>query len=138
MSKSNFKEECWLLYGLRIYTKFGLSFIGFQKYHSSGDRTSVEMDFNKADNALVIGWYHSHPGVSNVKPSGTDNSTMRSWVKAVYKPYLCGIRCGTNSACYCYAVAGLNKEKVTIVKKSNVRIYFLGPFFFGIQEEGSK
>jgi proteasome lid subunit RPN8/RPN11 len=135
--ETEFKEECWILYGLRFdlhpfWTK--PLFIGFQRYHTSGTAAGVEMDYSTASSPWVIGWYHTHPGTRNVTPSEIDNSTMRSWVKATYRSYLCGIRCSARSACYCYYENGIDVEKVTIVKKSKVKIKFLGPFFIGIME----
>lgn len=130
--KSDFKEECWLLYGLRLHTVFGMIFIGYQKHHAVGTAGGVEMDYATSNSPYVVGWYHTHPGVKNVTPSPTDNSTMRSWVKAVYKPYLCGIRCGVYDACYCYFVNGVNKENVTIVGKKKVKIRFYKNFFIGM------
>lgn len=129
----SFKEECWILYGIRLEGLFRNKkvFIGFQKYHSIGGSSNVEMDFMTSNSPWVIGWYHTHPGRKNITPSSTDNSTMRSWVKAVYKTYLCGIRCGDNSACYAYSVGGVSKSKTTIVKKDRVDIKFFGPFFLG-------
>jgi hypothetical protein len=128
-----FKEECWFLYGIRIYLyDKRLAFIGYQKYHTMGAATSVEMDYSQAINPKVIGWYHTHPGTRNIVASAIDNATMRSWVKAMYKAYLCGIRCGSRSSCYCYYVGGINKEKTTIVKKIKVNIKFFGSFFIGI------
>jgi hypothetical protein len=133
LAKADFKEECWLLYGIRLEKLFPGKkyFIGFQKYHTLGTAARVEMDYDTANSPWVIGWYHTHPGIKHVTPSATDNSTMRSWVKSIYKTYLCGIRCGNYSACYCYYVGGLRKDKSTIVKKSNVYIRFFGSFFFG-------
>jgi len=131
INKQDFKEECWILYGVRLFTYYGILFFGFQKYHTIGTSGGVEMDYETSNDPKVIGWYHTHPGIKNVTPSSIDNSTMRSWVKAVYKPYLCGIRCGIREACYCYYVNGVNKDKVTIVSKKSMSIKFLGSFFIG-------
>jgi hypothetical protein len=131
LSSKDFKEECWLLYGIRLEKFFpGINcYLGFRQYHSKGSSARVEMNFSKANSPWVIGWYHTHPGISNVTPSATDNSTMRSWVKSIYKTYLCGIGCGNYSAYYCYSVGGLRKDKSTIVKKSSVNFWSYGPFF---------
>jgi len=131
MTKKDFKEESWILYGFRIEYKDKKYFFGFQKYHTIGTSSQVKMVYKTASNRYVIGWYHIHPGVKSITPSSTDNSTMRSWVKSMYKSYLCGIRCGDSSSCYCYYLGGLDEEKVTIVKNIRIPIYFLGPFFFG-------
>jgi len=133
LAKVDFKEECWLLYGVRLENLIPGKkyFIGFKKYHAVGTSSGVEMDFETANSPWVIGWNHTHPGRKNITPSSTDNSTMRSWVKSIYKSYLCGIRCGNNSACYCYYVGGFHKDKSTIVKKNEVDVWNFGPFFFG-------
>jgi len=131
MTKKDFKEECWILYGFRVEYKSKKYFFGFQKYHTRGTASEVKMDYETASNPYTIGWYHTHPGVKSIIPSSTDNSTMRSWVKSMYKSYLCGIRCGDNSACYCYYLGGVDKEKVTIVKKNKILIRFFGSFFLG-------
>lgn len=132
--KKEFKEECWLLYGYRVNTlpfKWQL-FVGYQKYHASGTADRVVMDYETSSDPRVIGWYHTHPGRKNVTPSATDLKTMRSWVKAFYRPYLCGIRCGSYSKCYYYFVDGMTKAKTTIVSRKDVRIKFFGSFFLGI------
>ena len=133
----DFKEECWILYGFRIKFKEIAKkfFIGFQKYHSIGTSSNVVMDYKVVNSPYVIGWYHTHPGISNTIPSSTDNSTMRSWVKSIYKSYLCGIRCGAHDACYYYYVGGISKQNVTIVKKKVVFIKFFGSFFFGCVDD---
>lgn len=133
MGKLDFKEKCWFLYGIRLENFIpGIKcFIGFRRYHTIGTSVRVEMDFTKANSPWVIGWYHTHPGISNVTPSATDNSTMRSWVKSIYKTYLCGIGCGKYSSYYCYSVGGLRKDKSTIVKKSPLDVWSFGSLFFG-------
>jgi len=87
--ESSFKEECWFLYGYRIrkqtFRRTYSFFLGIKRYHTIGTAAQVEMDYSKAKNPLVIGWHHTHPGEWNVLPSATDNSTMRSWVKSMYK-----------------------------------------------------
>lgn len=134
MTKKNFKEELWYLYGFRIenFIPGKKIFIGFRRYHSEGTEAEVSMDFNTANSPYVIGWYHTHPGVSNTAASSTDNRTMRSWVKAIYKTYICGIRCGNRESFFCYYVGGMSKSKTTIVKKNKIDIAFFGPFFFGM------
>jgi hypothetical protein len=122
----NFKEAIWILYGLRLPYRI---FIGFQKYHATGTISSVEMDYEKSRRFYVIGWYHTHPGRKNVYPSIIDKSTMHSWVKSMYRSYLCGIRCKDRSKCFCYRVGGLDELKCTIVIKTIVNIKFFGSFF---------
>jgi len=124
--EEKFKEEIWILYGLRLPFKI---FIGFQKYHAIGTGVEVEMDYEESKKFYVVGWYHTHPGKKNVYPSLTDKSTMHSWVKSMYKSYLCGIRCQDKSKCFCYSVGGLDELKCTIVRKTIVNIKFFGSFF---------
>ncbi len=137
MSKKEFKEELWYLYGVRLERLIsGIRFfIGFRKYFCKGSGAEVSMDFKTANSPYVIGWYHTHPGVKNITASATDNSTMRSWVKAIYKTYLCGIECNGHMACYAYYVGGMTKSKTTIVTKKKVNLYFLGPLFLGVLVE---
>jgi hypothetical protein len=135
MAYEYFKEECWFLYGYRISLQpFSdtMLFIGYQKYHAIGSAVRVEMDYSQAANPRVIGWYHTHPYPRGTAASATDNSTMRSWVKSMYRSYLCGIRCGYKSSCYCYSVDGINKKKCTIVKKTKIDIQFFGNFFVSL------
>jgi hypothetical protein len=125
MNKKYFKEECWILYGIRL----GKIFLGFKKYHSKGEKHNVEFSYNGINKKWVIGWDHTHPGERNITPSSTDNKTMRSWVKGFYKSYLCGIECNGHEAYYKYFVKGISKKNVTLVKKVKVKIEHIGPFF---------
>lgn len=124
MAGKSFIENCWYLYGIRL----GKYIIGYRRYHGSGTAGSVRIDYKTASNPWVVGWYHTHPGIKNINPSSTDNKTMRSWVRAFYKYYLCGIICGNREACYCYHITGIF-NKVTRVKKSKVDIFFLNNLF---------
>ena len=125
MNKKDFTEECWFMYGIRL----GKYFVGFMKYHSVGESHEVMFDYSKANNRWVVGWKHTHPGIRNIHPSPTDNKTMRSWVKSLYKPFLCGIACNGHEAFYRYRVNGLTKTNVTKVRSEKVRIEYMGPFF---------
>ena len=91
-------EHCWFVYGIRLLGYF----FGIRIYHSKGDAASVEFDWKKAMNPFVLGWYHNHPDNFGVGLSGTDNSTMRSWVIAMGRPYLCGISCNDKFSWYKY------------------------------------
>ena len=125
MTKKDFVEECWILYGLRI----GKFFVGYKKYHSKGTAGNVFFDYKTASNPFVIGWKHTHPGIKSIHPSSTDNKTMRSWVKSIYKAFLCGIHCNGQESFYKYSVDGLTKTNVTKVRKKRVKIEFIGSFF---------
>lgn len=136
MGSKEFKEDLWYLYGLRLEKLIpGKRFyIGFRKYCTKGTGVEVSMNFDTAKSPYIIGWYHTHPGEKNITPSSTDNATMRSWVKAAYKTYLCGIRSGDSEAVYCYYLGGISKDKTTIVNKSKIKFGLFGPLFLGVLE----
>ena len=121
----DFKEDCWILYGIRIFNIF----IGFKKYHSRGSASEVSFDYDTVSKKSVIGWLHTHPGVKSITPSATDNRTMRSWVKSFYKSYICGIHCNGREAFYKYRLNGVSKKNVTMVKREKMKIEFIGSFF---------
>lgn len=131
MDKKDFKEQLWYLYGIRIEKLIPghKLFIGYKRYHTMGTTSEVVMDFKTANNHWVIGWHHTHPGVKSINPSATDNKTMRSWVKAIYKTYICGIHCNGREVFYFYYVDGMTKSKTTRVSKKKMFISFLGNFF---------
>jgi hypothetical protein len=91
MKKQEFIEECWFIYGFRV----GKYFFGYPEYHSAGTSGNVEFSWEKAMNPLLIGWVHTHPNGFGPRPSETDNSTMRGWVrgKGKNKSLICGILC---------------------------------------------
>lgn len=96
--KKEFIEECWFIYGVRVA---GL-FIGFPVYHSAGTSGSVEFSWEKALNPRLIGWIHTHPKGFGPRPSETDNSTMRGWVRGVARPMICGILCNGTQGWFDY------------------------------------
>jgi hypothetical protein len=124
---SEFYEECWFIYGIRI----GEFFFGFLKYHSKGDAGSVEFDWLQALNKFQIGWYHSHPGKKFLVPSDRDNRTMRSWIIGRGKSLLCGIFCNGEHRCYIYKKTGIDVKKNSIVENRPILAKIKGSFFFG-------
>jgi len=127
MFDEGFVEECWFIYGIH----FRSWYIGFLKYHSSGTAGSVEFDWHKALAPFFLGWYHSHPGVKFLTPSDIDNKTMRSWIKGLYRPLLCGIFCGGEQRCYCYYKNGMDAKRESVILRRLVIARLLGPLFFG-------
>lgn len=91
-------EKCWFIYGVQT----NQSFRGLLVYHSMGSETSVDFSYKKAMNPFVIGWLHTHPeGFCDT--SEEDNKTMRSWVKGLNKPRICGIMTSDCQVWYRYA-----------------------------------
>jgi hypothetical protein len=131
MLEEGFVEECWFIYGLRL----GRIYMGFLRYHSSGTVASVDFDWHKALSPLFIGWYHSHPGIKALTPSEIDNSTMRSWIKGLARPLLCGIICAWEQQCYCYYKSGMSEKRESIICRRPVDAQILWPFFFGVRED---
>lgn len=89
----NFQEECWIIYGFET-NKY---MYGFLNYESIGSFGSVNFDWEKifSRRKHLLGFLHTHP--SGIKdPSGIDYKTMCSWVKALGKPLICGIKCDHN------------------------------------------
>ena len=121
-------ENCWFLYGIRINGVF----LGYKKFHSSGSEVEVNFDYNEAKKPFVVGWLHTHIGMKNSRPSATDHRAMRSWVKAHYKPYICGIRCEDEEKYYCFYVNGTNDNNVTIVSQKKIKLHFLNSFFIAL------
>jgi len=133
MMDESFVEKCWFIYGLRL----GRIYLGFLKYHSKGTAGSVDFDWHKALTPLLIGWYHSHPGVKFLTPSAIDDRTMRSWIKATNKKLLCGIFCQDEQKCYCYYKRGMNVAKESVIWVKPVKALFSGSVFLGICGEKS-
>jgi hypothetical protein len=127
MPEENFFEECWFIYGVRL----GGTYFGFLKYHSKGTAGSVEFDWHKALTPLCLGWYHSHPGEKFLTPSARDDKTMRSWVKGLMKPMLCGIFCQEDQECYCYFKGPESTRRETVVRIKTIEAKLAGPFFLG-------
>jgi hypothetical protein len=85
-----FKEQCWIIYGIKL----GAYYFGLLKYESEGEVCSVEFNWKKGMNRFLLGWFHTHPSHIDLLPSEEDSKTMRSWVRSLEKPLLCGIRHG--------------------------------------------
>jgi len=81
-------------------------FLGYPVYHSAGTSGNVEFSWEKAMNPFLIGWVHTHPNGFGPRPSETDNSTMRGWVRAKNKPLVCGILCKEDQGWFDYYRAG--------------------------------
>jgi hypothetical protein len=96
--KEEFIEECWFLYGFKI----GKFFIGYPVYHSAGSSGQVEFNWKQALNPFLIGWVHTHPEGFGPRPSETDNSTMRGWVRGKNRSMVCGIICSGEEGWYEY------------------------------------
>lgn len=124
-----FREDCWFLHGF----KFGNVYLGFLSYHSSGERASVEFDWEKAFKSKnFLGWFHTHPGEKHLYPSSTDNKTMRSWIKATSRSFLCGIKCGDEHMCYKYFGKWMEIKRETAVFYNAVNSKIFGSFFIGV------
>jgi len=119
-------EHCWFIYGITI----GKFSIGILRYHSSGSEGEVEFSWKKAQNPNLIGWYHTHPGEKFLYPSSTDESTMRSWIKSINKPMLCGIFNGKNHVCFRYHKGPLLNKETTVIR-STIKAIVIKPFFIG-------
>lgn len=115
-------EHCWFVYGVRFFGHF----VGVRIYHNKGDAASVEFDWKKAMSPFVLGWHHNHPSNYGVTPSETDNSTMRGWVIAMARPYLCGISCNDHFAWYKYFRASDRK-----IFSRGIKVYMLKNFVWG-------
>lgn len=113
------REECWFLYGIRI----GAWYIGFLRHHSIGEWASVEFDWEKAlESRFLLGWFHSHPdGITT--PSSTDHKTMRSWVRTVERPLICGIYCEGISRAYMFLRKSMDKKFSYLYGKKAPIIY---------------
>jgi hypothetical protein len=86
-TSNQFKEKGWFLYGFIIKRLI----IGFMIFDNEGEPHSVEFDWKKGLAKFLIGWFHSHPRTAPLRPSTEDQRTMRSWVRALDKPLICGI-----------------------------------------------
>jgi hypothetical protein len=93
-----FIEECWFIYGIKVKG----TYIGFPVYHAAGTSGHVEFDWKKAMNPFLLGWVHTHLNDFGSRPSDTDNSTMRGWVRGKGKPLLCAILCDNEEGHYEY------------------------------------
>lgn len=122
MKKEEFIEECWFIYGIRIRDFF----IGYPKYHSAGTSGNVEFSWKKAMNPLLIGWVHTHPKGFGPRPSKTDNSTMRGWVRGKGRSLVCGILCKEEQGWFDY-YRGADGE----IKCRDMVVHFYFNFIWG-------
>lgn len=91
-------EHCWFLYGIRIKNRFW----GFLKFEAIGTSASVGFNWKKGMSRFCLGWLHTHPSEYGTIPSDVDERTMRSWVKALGRPMICGIACDEEVTWYDY------------------------------------
>lgn len=95
---SDFKEECYFLYGIKV---LGL-YLGILKYHSKGKRSEVRFNWEKAVKShFLLGFFHSHPP-GCLYCSDRDKETMGAWVRAEGRPLICGILCDGDHLTYLF------------------------------------
>jgi hypothetical protein len=135
--QEGFAEEVWFLYGIKIFNFY----FGYTVYQNKGEVAHVDFDWKKAfaflpfiknANKFLIGFYHTHPG-GDPAPSCTDTSTMGTWVKALGKGVLCGIRSGDRQKCYLYKRVA---PKSPDIKYKKIRSVWAGNLFCGQYTEG--
>lgn len=97
IEQQEFRERCWFIYGFWL----GSIAIGWLKYNSIGENQSVEFDWKKCLSKFIIGWFHTHSNQLELVPSEEDKKTMRSWVRSLNKPLICGIMYDNKKKC-CY------------------------------------
>ena len=136
-TENNFVEEVWFLFGIRIFNLF----FGFTVYQNSGEVAHVDFNWKKAfsflpflkdSNKFLIGFYHTHPG-GDPYPSSTDTETMGTWVKAMGKPMLAGIKSGNDQRCYLYKRTA---EDSSDIKYKRMKSVWFKNFFCGRYHEG--
>ncbi len=115
----HFKEECFFLYGLKI---FGFYF-GLLRHHSVGKRSEVRFNWKKVAKAhFLLGFFHSHPP-GCFYCSERDKETMNAWVRAEGRPLICGIICEDKHLTYLFHRQAPNGIEMTSKMKRH--------FFFG-------
>lgn len=117
-----FVEECWFVYGLKIFDKF----IGFKVYHSSGTPGAVEFNWEKAITKFLVGWVHTHPSGST-HVSYTDDKTMNGWAIGLGKPLLCVVVCDGQARAWQYWKKRKSHKSAAVCRKE-IDIKFKGPF----------
>jgi hypothetical protein len=127
--EEGFAEEVWFLFGIRI----GDLFFGFTVYQNKGEVASFSfLPFLKNANKFLIGFYHTHPG-GDPSPSSTDTETMGTWVKALGKGVLCGIKSGNQQKCYLYKRVA---EDSADIKYKKIKSVWVKNLFYGKYHEG--
>jgi proteasome lid subunit RPN8/RPN11 len=136
-TEEGFLEEVWFLFGFRIHNLF----FGFTVYQNKGEVAHVTFDWKKAfsflpflkdANKFLLGFYHTHPG-GDPSPSTTDTETMGTWVKALGKRTLCGIKSGNVQKCYLYQRVS---DKSPDIKYKKIKSVWINNFFYGRYHEG--
>lgn len=124
-----FKEKCWFLYGIQI----GRFVIGFLKYDSQGEECFVEFDWKKGLAKFLIGWFHTHPTGVSLSPSSDDQKTMRSWVRTLEKPLVCGIM-HENKKLKCYLFKRKTRSSTDIVYQYMTWDKLFKNFYIGVKQ----
>lgn len=122
-------EVVWFVYGVR--TKNNL--YGLKKFYGRGHAAFVDFNWKKGLNPIVLGWLHTHPNGSGCEPSETDNKTMRSWVKALARPMICGIQCDGTEVWYEY-YRGEDRRIWRVVLEVKTKMEFIYGFRKGTPE----
>lgn len=118
-------EECWTIYGRWI----GSFFIGCLKDHIVGETSTVSFDWKRCYKRKdLIGWYHTHLADKHLDPSLKDHRAMRSWVRGLGRPFLCGIKSGNQMALYLYSKCYYHSPQICYRKVLSFKI---GPILFG-------
>lgn len=121
-----FKEKCWFVYGLTI----GPFVLGKLVYVSEGEAHCVEFDWEKGLSKFLIGWFHTHPKNCSLSPSSEDERTMKSWVRTLERPLLCGITHNDLLDLNCFIFKRWPAKKVNMKPLKKSKLY--KHFFIGI------
>ena len=113
-------EQCWFIYGFRREN----TWYGFLRHHSVGGPASVNFNWKKAANPLIIGFFHSHPS-GMINPSNRDDRTMGAWVRSEGRSLICGIFSDDEKAAYLY-YKGLNGITYTYLDVKLIGNIFIG------------
>lgn len=115
----HFKEECFFLYGIKV---FGL-YLGFLRHHSVGKRSEVRFNWEKVVKAnFLLGFFHSHPP-GCLYCSAQDKETMNAWIRAEGRSLICGILCEDKHLTYIFHRQSPNGIEM---RSKVVRHFFIG------------
>ena len=83
-------EQCYILTGKLFANRWWYGHLGL---YSKGSAGGVIFDYQYVlDHPKnVVGWIHTHPPNASAHYSQTDDKTMRAWVFALGKPFVCCI-----------------------------------------------
>lgn len=119
-------EECMVLYGW----KFKHYWIGYGKFYTAGDLSTVKFDYTKINLKKLIGFWHTHPQWI-ATPSLTDFYTMNAWTTTVGKNLFCAIT----------GIDGNYNHQYRFNRVANSaadpkeRFYKVGRLFFGVYQK---